>query len=294
MMSETSDHDGGYGLIRSRRRGKAKFDGRDRQLTIAEGPNDLWAADYKGQIFTRKDRYVFPLTVTDLFSRYLLRCHALRTTAHEPAKKQFERLFAEYGLPRMIRTDNGSPFATPAPCGLSRLSIWWLKLGILHERIDPGRPQQNGSHERMHRTLKAETAKPPGPSLVAQQKRFDAFAEVFNNERPHEAIGMKTPSCLYANSARAMPRGTPAFEYDSGIEIRRVHQSGRIRFKNGSLILLGRALAGEDVALKEAEDGIWHVYLGPLLLGALDEHCFDVGLIRLTPPVRRNKRRRWR
>lgn len=130
-----------YGVIRSRRHGKAKFDRRDRQLTVAKGPNELWAADYKGQIFTRKDRYVLPLTVTDLFSRYLPQCHGPRTTAHEPAKKQFEKLFAEYGLPWMIRT----PFATPALCGLSRLSIWWLELGILQERIDPGRPLQNAS-----------------------------------------------------------------------------------------------------------------------------------------------------
>ena len=177
---------------RQRRRRRLGHPGKPTSQVLA--PNDVWSADYKGQFRTGDGRYCYPLTVADGFSRYLLGCQALTSTASAEAKPIFTRLFHEYGLPRRIRSDNGVPFATTTLARLSKLSAWWVRLGILPELIEPGRPDQNGRHERMHRTLKAETTRPAAGSLAAQQRRFNVFREEFNHERPHEALDQETPA----------------------------------------------------------------------------------------------------
>ncbi len=191
--------------------------------TKAHSPNDIWTADYKGHFKMRNGRYCFPLTVCDMYSRYLLACDAHSTISLEHTKKQFTRLFHEYGLPLRIRTDNGVPFASNALARLSTLTVWWVKLGIYPEQIEPGEPQQNGTHERMHRTLKKEATIPPEKNLGFQQHRFDFFQNEYNGERPHEALGMKTPSSLYTPSERRMPKRLKHFDYPSHFEVRRCH-----------------------------------------------------------------------
>jgi len=186
-----------HGMVaRKRSRRRIGHPGKPSSLILA--PNDLWSADYKGQFKTGDGRYCYPLTVADGFSRYLLGCQGLSSTAVAEAKPVFTRLFKEYGLPKRIRTDNGVPFATNTLARLSRLSAWWVRLGIVPEFIEPGKPQQNGRHERMHKTLKAETTRPPANSLRAQQRKFDHFREEFNNERPHEALDQQTPADCYS------------------------------------------------------------------------------------------------
>jgi putative transposase len=233
-------------------------------------PNDVWSADYKGEFRTGNGIYCYPLTVTDGYSRYLIGCQGLNSTAVAEAKPVFTRLFKEYGLPQRIRTDNGVPFATNTLARLSRLSAWWVRLGILPEFIEPGKPQQNGRHERMHRTLKAETTRPAAGSLPAQQRKFNAFREEFNNERPHEALDMQTPAALYRPSTREMPSTIPPFEYPDRFELRYVSANGGIRWGRG-WINVSTVCIGEYVGLEEIDDGIWNVYFGPLKLGRLNE-----------------------
>lgn len=234
-------------------------------------PNDVWSADYKGQFRTGNGIYCYPLTVTDGFSRYLLGCQALSSTAVAEAKPVFTRLFKEYGLPRRIRTDNGVPFATNTLARLSSLSAWWVRLGILPELIEPGKPQQNGRHERMHRTLKAETTRPAAGSLAAQQRKFNVFREEFNHERPHEALDMHTPAEIYVPSPREMPNKLPPLEYPDRFEVRYVSANGGIRWKHHAWVNVSSVCIGEYVGLEEIDDGIWNVYFGPLKLGRLDE-----------------------
>jgi putative transposase len=233
-------------------------------------PNDVWSADYKGQFRTGNGIYCYPLTVADGYSRYLIGCQGLNSTAVAEAKPVFTRLFKEYGLPQRIRTDNGVPFATNTLARLSSLSAWWVRLGILPEFIEPGKPQQNGRHERMHRTLKAETTRPPAASLAAQQRRFNVFREEFNNERPHEALDMQTPATLYRPSIREMPEKLPLFEYPDRFEVRYVSANGGIRWGR-DWINVSTVCIGEYVGLEEIDDGIWNVYFGPLKLGRLNE-----------------------
>jgi len=183
-------------------------------------PNELWAADFKGQFKTRDGRYCYPLTVTDDFSRFLVGCRGLRSTCVADSKAVFRDLFREYGLPLRIRTDNGVPFATVSLARLSRLSAWWVRLGVLPELIEPGRPQQNGRHERMHRTLKAEATRPPAHGLRSPQQAFDRFRREYNEERPHEALGMRTPGSLYRPGPRPFPERLPALEYPGHFEKR--------------------------------------------------------------------------
>jgi putative transposase len=233
-------------------------------------PNDVWSADYKGQFRTGDGRYCYPLTVADGFSRYLLGCQALGSTAGEEAKPIFTRLFKEYGLPKRIRTDNGVPFATNTLARLSTLSAWWVRLGILPELIEPGCPAQNGRHERMHRTLKAETTRPAAGSLAAQQRRFNSFREEFNHERPHEALDQQTPAACYTPSQRPMPDRLPSLEYPDRFEVRYVSANGGIRW-NSRWVNVSIVCVGDYVALEEIDDGIWNVYFGPLRLGRLHE-----------------------
>src|SRR5947208_11959014 len=202
-------------------------------------PNDVWRADYKGQFRTGDGRYCYPLTVADGFSRYLLGCQALVSTAGQGAKPIFTRLFQEYGLPKRMRSDNGVPFATNTLARLSTLSAWWVRLGILAELIEPGRPAQNGRHERMHRTLKAETTRPAAGSLAAQQRRFNVFRDEFNHERPHEALDQETPVTCYAGSIRPMPDRMPPLECPDRFEVRYVSANGGIRW-NSRWVRLGR------------------------------------------------------
>lgn len=234
------------------------------------GPNDCWSADFKGQFKTGDGLYCYPLTVTDGFSRYLLGCQGLSSTSVAESKPVFTRLFKEHGLPRRIRTDNGVPFATNTLARLSQLSAWWVRLGVLPELIEPGKPQQNGRHERMHRTLKAETTRPPANTCRGQQRKFDHFQHEFNFERPHEALDMQTPASLYESSSREMPNKIPPLEYPDRFEVRYVSANGGIRW-NKDWVNVSIACVGEYVGLEEIDDGIWNVYFGALKLGRLLE-----------------------
>jgi hypothetical protein len=212
----------------------------------------------------------YPLTVSDAHSRFLLACRALSSTQHLGAQVVLTQVFAAYGLPQAIRTDNGSPFASQALGGLSRLSVWWIKLGIEHQRINPGHPQENGRHERMHRTLKAETTRPPAWDLGAQQERFDGFRGEFNAERPHEALGQHPPGSLYLPANRQLPRRLPEPEYRGHLYVRRVGPRGSISFAARPLFI-SEVLAGEHIGLEEVDEGIWSVFFYDVLLGRFHE-----------------------
>ena len=246
-----------------------------RPFAHAGAPNAVWSADFKGHFRTGDHLYCYPLTVSDGFSRYLLACRGLLHPTHEAARPWFERLFREYGLPLAIRTDNGVPFASRALGGLSRLSAWWLRLGITPERIEPGRPQQNGRHERMHRTLKRGSCTPPRASLAAQQRAFDRFRTEYNEERPHHALGKATPAQLYQASPRPYPSRLPELEYPSGFTVRRVRRGGDIKWQ-GKHIYVTNTLIGEPIGLYQVDEDLWSVYYGALELGRLDARCARV------------------
>jgi transposase InsO family protein len=255
-------------MPRRRQRRRIGHPGKPTSQILA--PNDVWSADYKGQFLTGDGRYCFPLTVAGGFSRYLLGCQALPSTAVAQAKPIFTRLFQEYGLPRRIRSDNGVPFATNTLARLSTLSAWWVRLGILQELIEPGHPEQNGRHERMHRTLKAETTRPAAGSLGAQQRRFNAFRREFNDERPHEALDQVTPAACYVASPRPMPDRLPPLENPDRFEVRYVSANGGIRW-NARWVNVSIVCVGDYVGVDEIADGIWNVYFGPLRFGRLHE-----------------------
>jgi transposase InsO family protein len=244
---------------------------RARGTPLSQGgaPNDLWCADFKGEFKLGNGRYCFPLTVSDHASRFLLLCEALDSTREDPAITAFERLFCERGLPLAIRSDNGVPFASPnALFNLSKLSVWWLRLGIAIERIKPGRPQQNGRHERMHLTLKKEATRPPGVNSLQQQERFDAFLREFNTERPHEALDMKCPAELYTASARAYA-GLPDLTYPFHDRDVVVTACGRLCLHRKK-INISTVLAGQKLGIKEVDDGIWLVSFMHYDLGYFD------------------------
>lgn len=246
-----------------------------RPTTPMDSPNEIWCADFKGEFKTKDGIYCYPLTISDGYSRFLLGCKGLDSTAHEGAKPAFKRAFHEFGLPLVIRTDNGAPFATTALSRLSRMSVWWIRLGIYPELIEPGHPEQNGRHERMHRTLKQHTAKPPSATRRAQQKRFDAFRREYNHERPHEALGLHTPASVYRPSAREMPSRLPEIEYPAHFELRLVSNNGGIRW-NSRWVNISHVLKKQYVGLEEVGDGIWDVHFGVLRLGQFD--CRDYKL----------------
>jgi putative transposase len=236
-------------------------------LTRPSAPNDVWAADFKGEFRLSSGPYCYPLTVTDLYSRYVLGVQALSGTGSESAMAHCRRVFQSYGLPRVIRTDNGVPFGAPSALGgLSYLAVWWIRLGIRPERIERGEPQQNGGHERMHRTLKAEATKPPSPSLAAQQQRFDRWRHTFNERRPHEALGGARPADQYLSSPRTFPRRLPPLDYSATADLRRVDNYGYIKW-HGERIFLSGVLRREYVGLTETNDGEWTISFGPLTLG---------------------------
>lgn len=249
-------------------------------------PNAVWSADFKGWFITGDGTRCDPLTISDNYSRYLLRCQAVRRTDHDVVQPVFEAAFREYGLPVAIRTDNGPPFATTTVGGLSRLSIWWLKLGIVPERISPGHPEQNGRHERMHRTLKKETAMPPKHSWKAQQRSFDCFRREYNQERPHEAIDQRVPIELYSPSNRPYPMILPETVYPDEMAVRSVKSQGDISW-NGRHIYLSETLAGELVGFRQLTDRLWNIYFGPVKLAQLD--TYRLRLVHLPRTPKQNK-----
>lgn len=241
-----------------------------RPLAHAWESNQVWSIDFKGWFRCGDRRRCDPLTVCDAATRYLLCCQGLDRPNTAAVEAALRRVFREYGLPERMRSDNGSPFASTGVGGLSRLSVWWVKLGILLERIEPGKPEQNGRHERMHRTLKAETAAPPEANLAAQQLRFKEFVQEYNGERPHEALDGDTPSERYRRSQREFPEQLPEVAYPAGYHLRRADESGKIRWKQARG-RVGAALRHEVVGLEEVDDGVWRVWFGPEPLGLLDE-----------------------
>jgi len=256
-----------HGLVKGLRRPRSRATGTP--LSPGLAPNDLWCADFKGEFKLGNGHYCYPLTVTDHASRYLLLCEALDSTREGLAITAFEQLFLERGLPAALRSDNGVPFASPnALFNLSKLSVWWLRLGIGIERIRPGRPQQNGRHERMHLTLKKEATRPPGMNSLQQQARFDAFVDEFNTERPHEALAMKTPAEAYAPSPRPY-RGLPDLRYP-------LHDRDVLVTACGSICMhrkkinISCVLAGQRVGIKEVDEGIWIVSFMHYDLGYID------------------------
>jgi putative transposase len=263
-----------HGLVnRGRRR---RYQAQGTTLSKPLFPNDLWCADYKGEFMLADRRYCYPLTISDFASRYLLRCEALSTTKETYAFTVFEQVFKEFGLPQAIRTDNGVPFASPhALFGLSKLAVWWLRLGLHIERIQPGHPEQNGRHERMHLTLKKEATKPAAQNFLQQQAKFDAFLDGYNQERPHQALDMKYPAELYRPSPRPY-HGLDELHYPFHDQTITVTQCGRICFGRRK-INLSTVFAGQNVGVKEVSDRIWLVSFMDYDLGFFDHETGRLG-----------------
>jgi putative transposase len=253
-----------HGLVRARHRHRRAHPGCPQ--SVAQGPNDIWGADYKGQFRMGNGKYCFPQTVSDLDSRFLLGCDGHPQVDGDMTEAHFDGLFRVYGLPNRMRTDNGSPFASNALGRLSCLSVWWIKLGIYPELIEPGRPQQNGIHERMHRTLKPETTHPPARNMKLQQNKFDEFRKEYNEERPHEALEMKRPAEVYRPSKRRMPQRIGTYDYPLNNLVRRVSRCGTIRVF-GNQVFVSQTLNEEYVALEEIDDGIYDMFFCFYLIG---------------------------
>lgn len=232
--------------------------------------NDVWTTDFKGAFRTGDGAYCYPFTLRDGFSRFVLRCDALLGPTYEATQRRFVRAFAEYGLPARIRSDNGNPFVGTGLAGLSRLGVWWIRLGIVPERIAWGRPDQNGSHEQFHSVLKADTARPPAPNALAQQRRFVRFCREYNFDRPHEALADAVPASRYYPSPRSLPPSLPPLAYPAHLEIRRTSINGSVSWR-GRPLFLSEALVGEHVAFEEVADGLWTIRFASLALGRFDE-----------------------
>jgi len=257
-----------HGLVKRGRKRRYRAEGT--ALSRPCKPNDLWCADYKGEFMLADRRYCYPLTITDFATRYLLSCEALSSTQESYAFTVFERVFMDFGLPKAIRTDNGVPFSSPhALFGLSRLSVWWLRLGIDIERIKPGHPQQNGRHERMHLTLKKAATKPAAENLLQQQARFDEFLECYNQERPHQALAMRYPVELYSSSPRPY-RGLGELHYPLHDRTVTVTQCGRVCM-NRRKINLSLVFAGQNVGVKQIDERVWLVSFMHYDLGFFDD-----------------------
>lgn len=256
------------GLISPRRRRRAAPRATPTELGVAQAPNDIWAADFKGWFRTRNGQRCDPLTLSDLFSRFQLRCVIVAAGRTEPVWEVFTSAFKEYGLPVALRSDNGPPFASPGLAGLSRLGVRCLRLGIRLERIRPGAPQENGCHERMHRTL-GEAIRPPRATPTAQQRAFNAFRESFNHQRPHEALGQRVPADVYQRSPRPYPRRLPTVEYPAHFEVRQVRTAGTIKWA-GELLYVSQALCGEPVGLERLTDRHWRLQFATYPLALLD------------------------
>lgn len=257
------------GLVSSRRRRPTRPHP-GRPLAQATVPNAIWTIDFKGQFRTQDGHYCDPLTIVDAYSRYLLGCQALRHPTRRLTRPVLERLFHEYGLPARIRSDNGPPFASTALARLSQLAVWWIKLGIVPELIEPGHPEQNPRHERLHRTLKAETTRPPAPSARSQQARFTRWQRHYNTERPHEALHQRPPATVYGPSPRAVPARLPRAEYPGHFDVRLVSRNGGIRWQRHR-IPVSHTLREEYIGFEAIDDGLWDVYFFQCRLGRFDE-----------------------
>lgn len=238
-------------------------------LSPAQEANGLWSVDYKGQFRLGNGQWCYPLTVMDHHSRYLLACQGELAIGGGSARNHFIQLFRQYGLPERIRSDNGVPFAGRGAGGLSRLSIWWIRLGVVPERIAVGKPQQNGRHERMHRTLKRATQHPAAPNLEVQQRRFEEFCKEYNEQRPHEELGQTPPVRHYRPSPREYPERLPELVYPPHFDVRPVNRNGTASMHNGQ-VYVSHLLRGERVGFEEVADGVWEVYFGPIWLGRFD------------------------
>ena len=266
------------GLTRPRKR-RRRMAPQSTPLAACRAPNEVWCADFKGWFLTGDGTHVEPFTVTDGHSRFLIRCQAVGRTDQAHVWPILEAAFREYGLPRVLRSDNGPPFASLAVAGLSRLAVKLIKAGVMPERIAPGKPQQNGRHERMHLTLKQDTASPPARSLAGQIARFEHFRHVYNNERPHEALGQVPPARVYQPSPLGFAGGLRSPDYPDNARVRRVRQCGAVKWR-GEEIFISQALAGEPVGLFPIADDIWLVKYGPIVLGTMKGR---EGFIRIGP-----------
>jgi len=275
------------GLVDSRRRRRRPIP-QEHPFQAVNAPNDTWCIDFKGWFRTRDGERCDPLTVTDAASRYLLACEIMPERT-EPVCAAVDNLFRDYGLPLAIRSDNGSPFASTGAGGLSRLAVHWVKLGIRLERITPGKPQQNGRHERMHETLKNETTKPPAETATEQQRRFDRFRHDFNHCRPHEALDQTFPAEHYRSSPRPMPDRVPEPWYDADHAVRRVRPTGEIKW-GGDLVFISEALAGENVGITETQAGHWLVRFSDVELGIIDRRTRKLNRFGPLRPPRGSKR----
>lgn len=257
-----------HGLVRCRKLRK-RVPPYTKPFAECNAPNDVWSADYKGQFKTQDGKICYPLTITDNKSRYLLACEGLRGPRYQESRQVFIRVFREYGLPLALRVDNGTPFTGLSIGGLSRLQVWWIKLGIRPERIDKGKPSQNGRHERMHRTLKDDTVRLPGKDLLDQQEKFDWFNMEYNQIRPHEALGQRPPAKLYTRSSRPYTENPPSPEYDLSLQVRSVRSGGEIKF-GGELYFVSELLVRERIGLQEIADDMWCIYFSFQPLGILN------------------------
>jgi transposase InsO family protein len=262
-----------HGLVKKRNKRSEVYKSVGTELTKSLAPNDIWCADFKGQFKMQNNRYCYPLTISDHFSRYLLSCEALESTKVGDAFLVFRDAFMEYGMPSSILSDNGVPFATKSLFGLSKLSVWWLRQGIQLQRIRPGHPEENGRHERMHRTLKQATTQPSGKNVLNQQEIFNGFVDVYNNERPHEAIEMKTPSELYAKSQRKFIEHLDDLEYPGYVRNARVAEVGTITV-NKKRIFISEVFGGEVLGIKTVEEGINSVSFMDYEIGFYDSRSY--------------------
>ena len=258
-----------HGLVRPRRR-RRRTPAWDEAAVGWEEPNDTWSADFKGFIRTGDGKRCDPLTICDACGRYLLACQALSRPTYAQSRPVFERTFLEYGLPLSLRTDNGWPFASVGLGGLTPLTVWWVELGIVPERIAPGHPEPNGRHARMHRGRKEQTASRPAADLRAQQVVFDRFRQEYNHERPHEALGQQPPASVYRPSERSYPEHVRDIEYAAGLVVRRVRSNGEIKWK-GDKVVLTETLAGRPVGLRQVGENPWAIHFGMLEIGLLDD-----------------------
>ena len=275
-----------HGLV-SRRKRRRRTSPWFQPFLGADRPNNIWCADFKGWIRTGDGTRCDPLTITDACSRMLLCCKIVRPD-HAHVRPVFERVFQELGLPLAIRTDNGPPFASVGVGGLSPLSVWWIKLGIMPERIEMGHPEQNGRHERFHLTLKQETMSPPAATPQAQQQRCDSFRLIYNTVRPHEALGQVPPASLYVPSPRLYPKRLGDIEYPPLTEVRRVRSNGQIKWRGG-FVYVSAALVGELVGITEDKDA-WLVSFGPIPLGLLYPHRYSLSSLPPTHPTYSHRR----
>ena len=280
-----------HGLVRARRRRRQRIGSAAQMLSVPTQANDVWGVDYKGWFLTRDGKRCNPLTVSDLHSRYLLECQRVEKQNTVCTQPIFVRLFREYGLPAAIRSDNGSPFGSTGLGGLTRLAVQWVKLGIRLERIVPGRPDQNGCHERMHLTLQRATACPPRANGRAQQRAFGIFRDEFNNQRPHHALNGDVPAQWYHPSPRAYPKQVAEIEYPSHFEVRRVRTSGEIQWR-GEMIYVSHTLVGELVGLEMISERHWEMSFGPIRLAMLDAESRK--LLAYRRATRRDRKREAR